>query len=114
MVQGEMNACNNACWALGLLVLKLDRATTLPLVMPAAERVVAILQQRGMVYQRMAENAAVTLGALATLDPATLAPHANLFLGEWYASLAQSFLFPIYFFPFFLTFLSIFPSISSI
>lgn len=50
----------------------------------------------------MAGNAAVTLGALATLDPAALAPHANLFLGEWYASIAQSFIFRNCFYLFFL------------
>lgn len=49
----------------------------------------------------MAGNAAVTLGALATLDPAALAPHANLFLGEWYASIAQSFIFRNCFYLFF-------------
>lgn len=42
----------------------------------------------------MRENAAVTLGAVATLYPATLAPHANLFLGEWYAFIARSLLVP--------------------
>ena len=46
MQEACVNAVNNASWALGLLVQNLPAAESAALTMPAAERLIALLQVR--------------------------------------------------------------------
>lgn len=55
----------------------------MPFVLPAAERITAVLRGQSGVYKRLSENAAISMGYLATLAPVALAPHADQFLGQW-------------------------------
>lgn len=89
-VQASVNAVNNACWALGLLVERLpaDEGAA-ALALPAAERLTAVL--RGLASsatRRLRENAGISLGRIAALAPAELAPHLGHFLAPWCSVLA--------------------------
>eukprot|EP00892_Ulva_mutabilis_P002006 jgi/Ulvmu1/11806/UM080_0017.1 len=83
------NAANNACWALGLLGTALPADTVAPIIAPAAERMLGVLKGgSGSVQRRLRENAAITLGRLATVQPSALAAHLSHFLGDWCVTLA--------------------------
>lgn len=88
-VQPYISAANNACWALGLLATALMGDAVAPLVPSAAERMLHVLKAAGgSVQRRLRENAAISVGRLATVQPTALAAHLNHFLGDWCVTLA--------------------------
>lgn len=88
-VQPFTNAANNACWALGLLATALPADVVAPIIAPAAERMLGILKAGGgAVQRRLRENAAISLGRLAMVQPSALAAHLSHFLGDWCVTLA--------------------------
>lgn len=88
-VQPYISAANNACWALGLLATALPGEAVAPLVASAAERMLHVLKAAGgSVQRRLRENAAISVGRLATVQPSALAVHLSHFLGDWCVTLA--------------------------
>jgi hypothetical protein len=88
-LQPYISAANNACWALGLLATALPADVVAPLVATAAERMLHVLKASGSsVHRRLRENAAISVGRLATVQPSALAAHLSHFLGDWCVTLA--------------------------
>ena len=88
-MQPYISAANNACWALGLLATALPGEAVAPLVASAAERMLHVLKAAGgSVQRRLRENAAISVGRLATVQPSALAVHLSHFLGDWCVTLA--------------------------
>lgn len=89
VLQPYINATNNACWALGLLATALPGDAVAPLVATAAERMLHVLKAGGgSVQRRLRENAAISVGRLASVQPSALAAHLSHFLGDWCVTLA--------------------------
>lgn len=88
-MQPYISAANNACWALGLLATALPSDAVAPLVPSSAERMLHVLKAAGgSVQRRLRENAAISVGRLATVQPSALAVHLSHFLGDWCVTLA--------------------------
>ncbi|KAG1677077.1 hypothetical protein FOA52_001247 [Chlamydomonas sp. UWO 241] len=87
--QESIKACNNACWALGELVVSMG-----PEALAAgggapriAEVTAGILMHRGRLTRGILENAAITLGRVAWVAPEHVAPHLAHFVAPWCAQL---------------------------
>jgi transportin-1 len=89
--QAAVNALNNAAWAAGLLIEGIPAGGALEgTVMMVAERLSGLLPAEGTdgSLRRVRENAAISLGRVALVLPAPLAPHLPQFIGIWCATLA--------------------------
>jgi hypothetical protein len=90
ILQPRASALNNASWALGLLVQALPVPIALPVAVPAAERLIALLKVGTKPeVRRVRENAGISLGRVATVAPQPLAEHLSHFLGDWCFTLMQ-------------------------
>jgi transportin-1 len=79
-----MRACNNACWSLGELAIRLQPAQVTPWAASVAERVAGLLAAGAShLPHSLLENAAITLGRVACQAPDLLAPHLTHFLVPW-------------------------------
>ena len=88
-MQPYVSALNNACWAIGLLMAALPAADAAPFAAPSAERLIALLSAgSSSEARRVRENAAISLGRVAAVAPAALAPALPRFLGDWCLALA--------------------------
>ena len=77
-------AANNACWALGELALQATPADAAAAAAAAADPLAALLlAPAGAAPRSLVENAAITLGRLAWVAPAPLAPGAGRVVGAW-------------------------------
>ncbi|KAK9804853.1 hypothetical protein WJX72_008726 [[Myrmecia] bisecta] len=86
--QENMSACNNACWSLGELAIKVQPEQLQPFAAPIVERLVPVLQApMGSMPRSIVENTAITLGRVAWICPETIAPHLQHFVGVWCAAL---------------------------
>ena len=109
--QETLKSCNNACWALGEMVIKLQpdalkqggvagkhidcdtgtcsqrpRAPTHTCLASAesiAERTAGILIHGGRLTRSIIENSAITLGRVAWMCPEQVAPHLAHFCAAW-------------------------------
>jgi hypothetical protein len=62
----------------------------LPVAVPAAERLIALLKVGTKPeVRRVRENAGISLGRVATVAPQPLAEHLSHFLGDWCFTLMQ-------------------------
>ena len=84
ITRDAMSACNNACWSIGELAIKLPPEDVAPCTLPALESLLRILSVPGGALPRsLVENSAISLGRLAWVCPEPLAPHATHFVGPW-------------------------------
>ena len=88
-ITGEsVDACNNAVWSLGVVSKVCSEQDVAQFALVALERLLPILTAPVAALPRtLVQNAAVCLGRICETTPATLAPHAHLFLGGWCAAL---------------------------
>mmetsp|Transcript_9191 Transcript_9191/g.26329 ORF Transcript_9191/g.26329 Transcript_9191/m.26329 type:complete len:907 (-) Transcript_9191:548-3268(-) len=86
--QESVSACNNAAWSLGELAIKVPPKEVEPFALPAVERLVPILAApHGTMPRSLQENAAITIGRLAWIQPEQLAPHLAHFAAPWFSAL---------------------------
>lgn len=89
-----ISACNNAAWSVGEIALHIgivdeatgERDTDFPRYIPAlVERLIPILLNAGKARspKSLIENAAVTIGRLALVQPQLVAPHLDMFATPW-------------------------------
>jgi len=83
LVQANMKACNNACWALGEMCLKLSPPLVAECAESAANRMAYILALPVRLPRSLVENAAIALGRLSMVAPAIVAPHLPHFFVPW-------------------------------
>ncbi|MEW5299688.1 MAG: hypothetical protein WDW36_002678 [Sanguina aurantia] len=83
VVQSNMKACNNACWALGELAIKLPPELLQPYAESVAQRAYGVLSYPGRMPSSLKENCAITLGRVAWVCPEKLALHLGHFVGPW-------------------------------
>jgi hypothetical protein len=80
------SACNNACWALGEVALRLGGEIE-PLADVVLPRLIRVIN--GTYISRcLVENAAITLGRLGLAVPHKVAPHLQDFLKPWCLALS--------------------------
>jgi transportin-1 len=87
ITQQNMSACNNACWSLGELAIKVNSEQLQPVATAIVERLVPILAASTSLPRSILENSAITLGRVTWKCPAAIAPHLRHFLGPWCAAL---------------------------
>jgi len=75
------SACNNACWAIGEVVLRIGKDME-GMVDDLVKQLVRILNS-GHFNRCLLENAAITLGRLGLAMPERVAPHLGEFLKRW-------------------------------
>ncbi|CAL8464616.1 g4151 [Coccomyxa elongata] len=85
--QESMSACNNACWSLGEIAVKLKPEELAPFATGIVERLVPILQNMNSMPRSIVENSAITLGRVAWVCPVQLAPHLGHFIAPWCSAL---------------------------
>ena len=78
----NISVCNNAAWASGEIALQAGPEMEL-WVQPLMERIVPVLLS-SKAARSLTENSAVTIGRLAIVCPATVAPHLAVFVSAWY------------------------------
>lgn len=89
-----ISACNNAAWSVGEIALHIgivneatgERDPDFPRYIPAlVERLIPILLNagKGRSPKSLIENAAVTIGRLALVQPQLVAPHLDIFATAW-------------------------------
>lgn len=89
-----VSACNNAAWSVGEIALHIgiidestgERDADFPRYIPAlVERLIPILLNAGKARspKSLIENAAVTIGRLALVQPQLVAPHLDSFATPW-------------------------------
>ncbi|KAM0793118.1 hypothetical protein ACM66B_000597 [Microbotryomycetes sp. NB124-2] len=83
----EVSVCNNAAWAAGEIALQAG-AEMEQWVQPLMERLVPVLLSN-KAARSLTENSAVTIGRLAIVCPATVAPHLQVFVSAWCTALAD-------------------------
>ncbi|KAF5838766.1 ARM repeat-containing protein, partial [Dunaliella salina] len=83
LVQANMKACNNACWSLGEMCLKLSPSLVAECAQSAANRMAYILALPVRLPRSLVENAAIALGRLSMMAPALVAPHLPHFFVPW-------------------------------
>lgn len=76
-------ACNNACWALGEMAVKLRSEQLQPFAGPVAERLAFLIHPDNRMPGNLIENAVITLGRVAWVCPEPLAPHLAVFIHGW-------------------------------
>lgn len=79
----QISACNNACWALGEISLRLGQAELAPFVPALTERLVHMMQIKE-IPRTLLENVAITLGRLGGVCPDQVAPHLASFSEPWF------------------------------
>lgn len=79
-----VSVSNNAAWAAGEIALQAG-AEMEPWVQPLMERMVPVLLS-AKAARSLTENSAVTIGRLAMVCPAVVAPHLEIFVGAWCVS----------------------------
>lgn len=101
----SVSVCNNAAWCAGeiamqqgeqwcttpfLILADIDYAGAAmePYIQPLMERLVPLLLSPKAV-RSLTENAAVTIGRLALVCPALVAPHLGAFIKNWCDALAE-------------------------
>jgi transportin-1 len=77
----NVSVSNNAAWAAGEIALQAG-AEMEPWVQPLMEKIVPVLLST-KVARSLSENSAVTIGRLAMVCPAVVAPHLEVFVGAW-------------------------------
>lgn len=77
----NVSVCNNAAWAAGEIALQAG-AEMEQWVQPLMERIVPVLLS-AKAARSLTENSAVTIGRLAIVCPATVAPHLAVFVSSW-------------------------------
>lgn len=83
----EVSVCNNAAWAAGEIALQAG-ADMEQWAQPLMERLVPILLNKKS-PRSLTENSAVTIGRLAIVCPQLVAPHLQVFVGDWCHALAD-------------------------
>jgi len=81
-----ISVCNNACWALGELAVKVGGGEMKPYVVSILPRLVALMT-RPSLNKSLAENTAITLGRLGMVCPDGVAPRLAEFIQPWCSSL---------------------------
>ncbi len=82
--QDAIRSCNNACWSLGELAVRLAPEHVAPWATAAAERAATLLAAgTRQLPPSLVENAAITLGRVAWRAPEALAPHLGHFCTPW-------------------------------
>lgn len=80
----NMSACNNACWSLGELAVKVGQEELQPLAVKIVEQLWPILAApAGTMPRSILENSAITLGRVAWVAADALAPHLEIFVWHW-------------------------------
>lgn len=77
----EVSVCNNAAWAAGEIALQAGPDME-QWVQPLMERIVPVLLST-KAARSLTENSAVTIGRLAIVCPAIVAPHLHVFVSAW-------------------------------
>eukprot|EP00124_Ichthyophonus_hoferi_P003751 Ihof_evm2s348 gene=Ihof_evmTU2s348 len=80
-----ISVCNNACWAIGEIAMKLGNAIE-PYIPSILESLIAIIN-RDNTPKTLSENCAITIGRLGLVCPPDVAPHLELFIHPWCLSL---------------------------
>mmetsp|Transcript_21721 Transcript_21721/g.47478 ORF Transcript_21721/g.47478 Transcript_21721/m.47478 type:complete len:916 (+) Transcript_21721:105-2852(+) len=83
LTQENMRSCNNACWALGEMAIKLQPEVLSAYAERIAERVAGILLFTTRLPRSIIENSAITLGRVAWVCPEQVAPHLGHFCAQW-------------------------------
>lgn len=78
-----MAAANNACWALGEMLVRMGPTRVAAFAATIAEHTAAVLCYQGRMPSAILENCAITLGRTAWRAPDTLAPYLGHFVGPW-------------------------------
>lgn len=83
-----VSVCNNAAWAVGEIALQYtnDPAPLTPFVPALVDRLVPILLSTKS-PKSLTENAAVTIGRIGLVTPATVAPSLGTFAQAWCTAL---------------------------
>ena len=78
-------ACNNACWALGELAVKLNAQMQQHVnVLEATGKVATLLNSKQVTASKsLIENCAITLGRICISNAETIAPHCQAFMFAW-------------------------------
>ncbi|KAI8114465.1 hypothetical protein M9434_002589 [Picochlorum sp. BPE23] len=88
IIGDNIDACNNAVWALGVVAKKCSSQDVAQFAMISLERLLPILTVPvGVLPRSLVENAAVCLGQIGNSTPETIAPHTSAFMGGWCAAL---------------------------
>eukprot|EP00798_Chlamydomonas_sp_ICE-L_P031863 gene31863-7069_t len=83
VTQENMRCCNNACWAMGELAIKLHPDALRPCAEAVAEKMAGILAFTTRLPRSIVENCAITLGRVAWVCPEPIAPHLVHFCAVW-------------------------------
>ncbi|KAL8292224.1 hypothetical protein RQP46_001690 [Phenoliferia psychrophenolica] len=83
----EVSVCNNAAWAAGEIALQAGPDME-QWVQPLMERIVPVLLSN-KAARSLTENSAVTIGRLAIVCPAVVAPHLQVFVSAWCTALTD-------------------------
>ncbi|GMH45796.1 hypothetical protein BSKO_13759 [Bryopsis sp. KO-2023] len=83
VVRDNLSACNNACWCLGELAMKLPVETIRPIALQTLNNCVNILLNSHSMQRSLLENAAITLGRVSLVSPEQLAEYLPHFMGPW-------------------------------
>eukprot|EP00898_Chlorokybus_atmophyticus_P008623 jgi/Chlat1/8762/Chrsp90S08112 len=79
--EGSVSVCNNACWAIGEIAVKVQGEMA-PYVMSCVSCIVPILSMQGL-NKSLLVNSAITLGRLGWVCPEQVAPHLEHFMVPW-------------------------------
>ncbi|XP_010256339.1 PREDICTED: transportin-1-like [Nelumbo nucifera] len=83
-----VSVANNACWAIGELVVKVQQDIS-PIALRVVECLVPILKNAEGLNKSLVENSAITLGRLAWVCPDLVSPHMDHFMQPWCTALSM-------------------------
>ncbi|KAF8331346.1 armadillo-type protein [Cantharellus anzutake] len=80
-----ISACNNAAWSVGEIALNMGQDPEFNQWIPALidKLIPILLQYPSKSPKSLVENAAVTIGRIALVQPQIVAPHLSLFASQW-------------------------------
>ncbi|GKC69076.1 transportin-1 isoform X1, partial [Tanacetum coccineum] len=80
-IKETISIANNACWAIGELVIKVNQAIS---------RLALILQHAEGLNKSLIKNSAITLDRLASVCPQLVSPHMEHFMQSWCIALTYT------------------------
>eukprot|EP00123_Amoebidium_parasiticum_P014138 comp22354_c0_seq1/m.33276 comp22354_c0_seq1/g.33276 ORF comp22354_c0_seq1/g.33276 comp22354_c0_seq1/m.33276 type:complete len:901 (-) comp22354_c0_seq1:815-3517(-) len=80
-----ISVCNNACWAIGEIAMKLGDEIK-PYIQAILQNLITIINKENT-PKTLSENCAITIGRLGLVCPPDVAPHLELFIHPWCLSL---------------------------
>lgn len=78
----NLNACNNACWAIGELAVKVSADDMREHVTPLVAAIVPMLSDPRM-NKSLLENSTITIGRIGLMCPEQVAPSLDHFMNDW-------------------------------